>query len=238
MRILSSGNVGIGTIAPVAKLHIGDAGSVPNTMSITGSDLYVKGNIEFDGKIYGDGSALTGISAISGLTTNYVTKATSATAIGNSQIFDNGTNVGVGMSSPGAKLEVNGGLIIGGSSVSYFNGNVGIGSTAPVSSLDVKGSFSFYRVAKSANATTAGETIIGVTDTSAARTITLATADVKAGRVIIIKDESGGAATNNITIATEGTQAIDGDTSDTALKITANYGVVRVYSNGSNWFTF
>ncbi|MBL4656865.1 MAG: fibrobacter succinogenes major paralogous domain-containing protein, partial [Flavobacteriales bacterium] len=40
--------------------------------------------------------------------TNYVIKFTSATVGGNSQIFDNGTNVGIGTTSPGAKLEVAG----------------------------------------------------------------------------------------------------------------------------------
>jgi hypothetical protein len=51
-------------------------------------------------------------SGISGLTTNYVTKATSATAIGNSQIFDDGTLVGIGTATPttGFKLDVNGRL--------------------------------------------------------------------------------------------------------------------------------
>jgi hypothetical protein len=39
-------------------------------------------------------------------TTNYVTKWTSATTIGNSQIFDNGTNVGVGTNNPQSKLHV------------------------------------------------------------------------------------------------------------------------------------
>jgi hypothetical protein len=49
---------------------------------------------------------------LSGLTTNYVPKATSATAIGNSQIFDDGTLVGVGTATPttGFKLDVNGRL--------------------------------------------------------------------------------------------------------------------------------
>jgi hypothetical protein len=44
------------------------------------------------------------------LTTNYVPKATSTTAIGNSQIFDNGTSVGIGTATPNAafKLDVNG----------------------------------------------------------------------------------------------------------------------------------
>jgi hypothetical protein len=41
-------------------------------------------------------------------TTNYVAKFTSSTAIGNSQIFDNGTNVGIGTASPTNKLYVSG----------------------------------------------------------------------------------------------------------------------------------
>jgi len=39
-------------------------------------------------------------------TTNYVSKFTSSNAIGNSQIFDNGTNVGIGTTSPGAPLTI------------------------------------------------------------------------------------------------------------------------------------
>jgi hypothetical protein len=41
-------------------------------------------------------------------TTNYVTKWTSTSVIGNSQIFDNGTNVGIGTATPAEKLQVNG----------------------------------------------------------------------------------------------------------------------------------
>ena len=39
-------------------------------------------------------------------TANYLSKFTSSTAIGNSVIFDNGTNVGIGTSSPGYLLDV------------------------------------------------------------------------------------------------------------------------------------
>lgn len=46
-------------------------------------------------------------SAFSG-TTNYVSKFTSSTAIGNSQIFDNGTNVGIGTASPITKFHIAG----------------------------------------------------------------------------------------------------------------------------------
>jgi hypothetical protein len=41
-------------------------------------------------------------------TTNYVPKFTAGTTIGNSQIFDNGTNVGIGTASPAQRLDVAG----------------------------------------------------------------------------------------------------------------------------------
>jgi hypothetical protein len=40
-------------------------------------------------------------------TTNYLPKFTGSTTIGNSQVFDNGTNVGIGTASPVAKLTIN-----------------------------------------------------------------------------------------------------------------------------------
>jgi len=45
-------------------------------------------------------------------TTNYVPKFTASGFIGNSQIFDNGTNVGIGTASPAAKLSVQGTTLI------------------------------------------------------------------------------------------------------------------------------
>ena len=55
-------------------------------------------------KGYVDNLLTTNISG----TTNYISKFTSSNTIGNSQIFDNGTNVGIGTILPGAKLDVNG----------------------------------------------------------------------------------------------------------------------------------
>ncbi len=54
----------------------------------------------------GDGIWVTPTGLISGLTTNYVTKATSATSIGNSLLYDNGTNIGINTTSPGEKIEI------------------------------------------------------------------------------------------------------------------------------------
>jgi hypothetical protein len=102
-------------------------------------------------------------------------------------------------------------------------------------SVELNNEIIVERSATAGNASSSNQTILGVTDTSAARTITLSTGDVVDGRIIIIKDESGGASTNNITIVTEGSQTIDGAAS---IAITVDYGVLRVYSNGTNWFSF
>ena len=68
-------------------------------------------------------------------TTNYLAKFTATSTIGNSIVFDNGTNVGIGGSSPAYKLDVTGDIrsTIG----AYFatsSGNIGIGTTSPTGS--------------------------------------------------------------------------------------------------------
>lgn len=54
-------------------------------------------------------------------TTNYLSKFTGSTTLGNSLVYDNGTNVGVGTSSPGATLDVSGSLNTGKSIVRVTN---------------------------------------------------------------------------------------------------------------------
>ena len=79
---LSGGTVTGGTIF--------QSGLTANTISATTYQ-----NLPFSGTVTGGG------------TTNYVPKWTGSTGLGNSQIFDNGTNVGIGTTSPSAKLDVN-----------------------------------------------------------------------------------------------------------------------------------
>ena len=78
----------------------------------------------------------------------------------------------------------------------------------------------------------AGERLIGV-NRAGTVTITLPTAQLRAGRTYTIKDESGAAATNNITVATEGSETIDGAATDV---ISDNYGAKTYYSDGTRWF--
>ncbi len=115
------GNVGIGTILPLAKLHIATDAIAPNAMSITGSDLFLRGNIELDGRIYGDGSQLTGITSSQWTTTG-------------SDIYYATGNVGVGTTLPVGLLDVNRKFTI------LSNGNIGIGNVAPTAKFHVVGS--------------------------------------------------------------------------------------------------
>ncbi|MFH0829046.1 MAG: hypothetical protein V1907_02610 [Candidatus Kerfeldbacteria bacterium] len=88
-----AGNVGIGTTSPAYKLDVnGDVGW---------SGSLLAGSVPWP--------RLTGVPTFIGGsgTNNYLAKFTAGTTITNSSIFDNG-NVGIGTTSPGAKLDVAG----------------------------------------------------------------------------------------------------------------------------------
>lgn len=92
----------------------------------------------------------------------------------------------------------------------------------------------FVRTATAVSISTTNDDLIGVTDTSALRTITVSTADIVDGYQLVVNDESGLAGTNNITIATQGSELIDGAATAT---ISTNYGSIWLYSDGTNLFT-
>lgn len=81
----------------------------------------------------------------------------------------------------------------------------------------------------------ATDDFLGVNSSSASITIKLPNAPVT-GRVYIIKDSTGSAATHNITVTTVGgTDDIDGATS---YVINANYEAISVLFDGTNWEVF
>lgn len=114
------------------------------------------------------------------------------------------------------------------------NDRVGVNTTGATSTLSVAGSLGLQRTAiADTNVTlTSTHCIIAYTSLTVGRTATLPSATTNAGRIYIIKDETGSAGTNNITVATTSSQTIDGATT---YIIGANYGWVAVYSNGANW---
>ncbi len=135
-----------------------------------------------------------------------------------------------------------------GSNVAISGGSIGAGlAIGTVATLRISGVLGFgdtgtqtKRTAVAANYTALPtDSTIAVTDTSSARTITLPAANAVAASAssafqLTIKDESGGAATHNITVSAVGSDTIDGAKSRT---VSTNYGAISLYSNGSGWFT-
>lgn len=77
---------------------------------------------------------------------------------------------------------------------------------------------------------------IGVTDTAAPRTVNLpALANAPIWIEYVIKDESGGAGANSITIEADGAETIDGAANKV---VNTDYGVVRLIRSPTEWFSW
>ena len=102
----------------VARIHIKNNGDIGIGTTSPGAKLEVAGQVKITGGSPGAGKVLTSDAAglatwttpTSGLggsgTANYVPKWTAGTTLGDSAIYDNGTNVGINTSSPTGKLTV------------------------------------------------------------------------------------------------------------------------------------
>ena len=194
--VLDNGNVGIGTVTADTKLRVegGDValGPAATTYASNSEDLFVKGNIELDGKLYGDGSGLTNLSG-SGWT-----------------------------KSAGVVYTTTSG------------DSVGIGTTAPLSTLDLQGGLILKRTARTADYTvTANDYLIAYTALAAQRTVTLPNALCQNGRMFVIKDESGNAAVNNIVIDPEGATTVNGAAT---FAVDSPYNSVDVYCGDGAWY--
>jgi hypothetical protein len=106
MRVTNSGNVGIGTTAPLANFQVGTGtNTVAGAPTLGANDALITGNLVVDGRIYGDGSRLTGITAANSTAT--AVPVSTGTTLVDSGIYAVGGNVGIGTSAPSNTLQVN-----------------------------------------------------------------------------------------------------------------------------------
>jgi hypothetical protein len=122
-------------------------------------------------------------------------------------------NVGIGTATPAEKLDVNGGLkFAGGFTVKSLHAQAGTADVITVAVSD------YY---------------VGVDCSGAAKTVNLpAAATAGAGKTFVIKDETGNAATNNITIDADGAELIDGVATYVML---IDREAVTLVCDGTNW---
>jgi len=100
--------------------------------------------------------------------------------------------------------------------------------------IEATGALAVNRTAMTADANTSATTLYIGWDGGGADTLTIKSADIAvAGRLFIVKDEGGTASANPLTIATEGSEKIDGQ--DT-IQLVNDYGYVWLISNGSHLF--
>lgn len=116
-------------------------------------------------------------------------------------------------------------------------GSVGIGTATPTATLTLGGGMAINRrsVSDTNYTAVASDYMICYTTLTAGRSVTLPTASASnTNQVYVIKDQTGNAASNNITVQGTGGQTIDGAATKV---INTAWGVLKVYTNGSNWFT-
>ena len=117
MRITQGGDVGINTQEPLAKLDVNGSLAVRGTVSFTGP-LYIGGNnrllmVDNSGTVTAT-STQAGVSMPSGSAGQTLRYGSSGWEATNSIYVKDGGDVGIGTTSPDAKLDVNGSLAVRG----------------------------------------------------------------------------------------------------------------------------
>jgi hypothetical protein len=173
----------------------------------------------------GSTGAILGVGSITG-TANQVTASASTGAVTLSlpqAIAISSTPQFAGLTIAGT-----GAVSIGSTTAGTMN-NVAIGGTTATTAKITGFTVGYASVTTTPFTATADTYIIGV---NRAGPVAITLPAGSAGRRIMIKDESGNASVNNITI-TPASGTIDGQAT---LVISANYAAYTLYSSGSNWF--
>lgn len=114
LRATTSGFVGLNKTNPLSRFHIGDGdlqldstfGVIISGSNTTGNVLRANGTKFISSQLqYSDLGGTPSIPTVTG-TVNFVSKFSGANAVGNSSVFDNGTNIGIFNSSPATSIHI------------------------------------------------------------------------------------------------------------------------------------
>ncbi len=233
------GRVGLGTSGPAGdtKLHIGMS-ALRIGMIIDGSSASTDGVFQVGADIAPAFSPTSNTTNTVGVFVPVTYSPPMGITITNGIgiLVNGGTQSGAGTVTNGYGLYVENPTYGTNKYAAHFGGSVGIGITTPRALLHVEGSQAFKITVPGAYPYSILTTdyLIAV-DTSAARSIVLPTAAAgNSGVHYIVKDATGSAAANNITVTVNGGGNIDGAASSV---INVNYGSRQFYSNGTQWFS-
>ena len=217
MRIAVNGNVGIGTTSPVAKFNVvsaagtiarydgsGVAASSATEIDILGPQSNGELNVGVGGSTFTDstnniqnkafitaGSGLTGLNLRSDA--GYVQITAGGIAASNEVArFTSGGNVGIGTTSPNAKLDVNGNAIITGSLTvtQGITGSIfGSSSFSSTSSLPIRGIIT---------ASAAGSTVTFTKGDNSQFSVTLTTATAETASFVLSSNVDGPLGKNSV----------------------------------------
>lgn len=173
----------------------------------------------------GSTGSILGVGSITG-TANQVTASASTGSVTLSlpqSIATSSTPQFAGLTIAGT-----GAVSIGSTTAGTMN-NVAIGATTATTAKFTGLTVGYVSVGSATYVADANTNIVGC---NRAGTVAVTLPAVAVGRAVTIKDESGSASTNNITI-TPASGLIEGNASYT---LNLNYGSITTYCNGTNWF--
>ncbi len=114
--VKSSGDVGVGTSSPTSKLHVNGVVTATGGTSTDWNTAFSWGNHASAGYLTSESDPQVGVNS-----NNFIPKWNGA-ALVTGGIYDDGTSVGIGTTTPGAKLDVNSVGVI----AARFNGPAGM----------------------------------------------------------------------------------------------------------------
>lgn len=172
------------------------------------------------------------VPAAGSLTTHHVLRVTGSSALGYGLITNN--NVSASAAIAGSKVSPNfGSQAATCGNLTADGKDINLGE--PNGVITIQGSLELDTIIVDSNYTvdaSSTKDCVILCNISSTFTVTLPTPT--AGRTLIIKDVSGNANSFNVDVDPDGNQ-IDGSSSN--LVLNSSYGVFRLISDGSNWFT-